>query len=171
MNLKTRLAVGLTSAVITLVAGHEGLRLTGYLDPLGIPTVGYGHTGPGVKAGMKITQDEANEHLARDLNTAAATVRRCVTVPLTIGEMEAWTSFAYNVGPGRKGVKDGMCVLKSGAIPGHVKLLQAGKHYEACEKLFEWTMPGTNVHNGLKKRRADEYARCVSDLHRLQGKE
>jgi lysozyme len=99
-----------------------------------------------------------------DLKVAEATVRRCITVPLSQGELNAYTSFAYNVGPGKRGVKDGMCVLKSGAVPSHVRNAQAGRRRAACANLMQWTMPGTNVHRGLYARRVDEVAMCLHDL-------
>ena len=46
-------------------------------------------------------------------------------------------SFAYNVGPGKRGKKDGMCVLKSGATPRHVRRLNAGQHALACSSLMD----------------------------------
>lgn len=38
-------------ACVALVKSFEGCRLVGYPDVRGIPTVGYGHTGPEVKIG------------------------------------------------------------------------------------------------------------------------
>lgn len=134
-----------------------------YLDPLGIPTVCRGHTGPLTRQATVTTAD-CDKATVDDLRTAEATVRRCYTGPLTSGELNAYTSFAYNVGPGGKGRKDGFCVLKSGAVPGHLRLLRQGRPAAACSMLMQWTMPGTNVHKGLYARRVDEVAMCVHDL-------
>ena len=51
----------------TLIKHFEGCRLTAYLCPAGIPTIGWGHTGKDVTlahVGLKttITQAEADEH-------------------------------------------------------------------------------------------------------------
>ncbi len=41
---------------VNLVKEFEGLYLTAYICPAGVLTIGYGHTGPDVKPGMKITK-------------------------------------------------------------------------------------------------------------------
>ncbi|BAN92358.1 endolysin [Ralstonia phage RSB3] len=155
--------LGLTGA-FQLVDTFEGNKTSTYLDPLGIPTVCRGTTTGPLVGRKNVTAQECDEQTIKDIQVAAATVRSCVKVPLTLGEYSAWTSFAYNVGPGRKGVKDGMCVLKSGAVPSHLRLLNAGDSRGACKKLFDWTMPGTSVHRGLLARRTAEYSMCVRDL-------
>ena len=92
-------------------------------------------------------------------------MRRCTAgATLTEGEYNAWTSFTLNVGPGGKGVKDGFCKLKSGGTPSHIRFILAGDGARACKMLFQWTMPGTNVHKGLLNRRTAEYKVCVGDL-------
>jgi len=51
----------------------EGLRLTAYPDPLSGAepwTIGYGHTGPEVHAGLTWTLEEAEDALARDIANA-----------------------------------------------------------------------------------------------------
>jgi GH24 family phage-related lysozyme (muramidase) len=50
----------------------EGCRLVGYPDGGGVPTVGYGHTGPEVYVGMTITQTQAISMLSADIDEAAA---------------------------------------------------------------------------------------------------
>lgn len=55
------------------VKKHEGLRLDAYNDSLGILTVGYGHKvlpGDNLKLGSKITQKQADDFLAKDLQSA-----------------------------------------------------------------------------------------------------
>lgn len=166
---------GLTGAS-NLITTYEGYSAKVYLDPLKIPTICRGTTsGPLIAKGVA-TEKECDEATLKDIQTAAATVKRCAPVDMTLGELNAWTSFAYNVGPGKKGKKDGFCVLKSGKQPSHLRyLLRPGStipdRMAACKMLMSWTQPGTVVHNGLKKRRTEEYAMCVRDLLALQGKE
>lgn len=50
----------------------EGLRLVGYLDGGGVPTNGYGHTGPDVYVGQTITRDQADAWLNDDAEAHAA---------------------------------------------------------------------------------------------------
>ena len=162
-------AAALAAASLTpafdLVDKFEGNRNTVYLDPLKIKTICRGTThGPLVAKGVA-TDAECDLATLEDLKTAAAIVTRCTAgATLTNGEYNAWTSFALNVGPGGKGVKDGFCRLKSGAVPSHIRLMLAGKPRDACKMLYQWTMPGTVVFNGLLNRRTAEYKVCVGDL-------
>lgn len=158
-------ALGLGGAY-TLVDKHEwtGRETAVYRDPVGIPTICIGHTGPLTKIGRRATPQECTAAALKDLEVAYATVQRCVKVPLTDGEKQAWTSFTFNVGPGAKGVKDGMCMLKNGNLPTHVKLLNAGKPKEACAMLMQWTKAGGVQYRGLVTRRIDEVTYCLKDL-------
>lgn len=49
----------------------EGLRMTAYLDGVGIWTLGYGHTA-GVEAGMTCTLNQADEWLIEDIHVATS---------------------------------------------------------------------------------------------------
>ena len=81
---------------------REGCRLVAYLDSVGVPTIGIGHTGragpPIVATGMTITQAEADAILARDLKSFEFAVNRAVTVPLTQNQFDACVSLAFNIG-------------------------------------------------------------------------
>lgn len=153
---------GLTGA-FHLVDKWEGNRTTVYKDVIGIKTICRGHTGPLVNKGT-VTQDECDRATYDDLVIAKRVVESCVTANLTDGEWSAWTSFALNVGPGKKGVKDGMCVLKNGNQPTHLKLLNSGRNYEACQMLMKWTNAGGQFTRGLYNRRVDEVRVCIKDL-------
>ncbi|OYX29412.1 MAG: hypothetical protein B7Y99_13215 [Caulobacterales bacterium 32-69-10] len=84
------------------VAEHEGLRLESYADPGGVWTVGYGHTGPEVHAGLRITAVKARAWLGEDLEAAAArlqaVVRRDAIEALSEGQYAALLSFVFNLG-------------------------------------------------------------------------
>lgn len=150
----------------TLVDQHEwtGRETTTYKDVVGINTICRGHTGRLAVPGYTATREECDKATVDDLLVAYNTVKSCVKVPLTPGEVSGWTSFAYTVGPGKKGVKDGMCMLKSGREPSHVRLLNAGKPAEACAMMAQWTKAGGKVYRGLERRRVDEMAYCYRDL-------
>lgn len=45
----------------------EGLRLSAYLDTVGVWTIGYGHTGPEVKRGLTWTREKAEAALVEDI--------------------------------------------------------------------------------------------------------
>lgn len=84
---------------INLIKEFEGCRLTAYLCPAGVPTIGYGRTA-GVKLGMKITQAQADEYLKQDLKKYEGYVNKYVKHTLTQNQFDALVSFTYNCGPG-----------------------------------------------------------------------
>jgi Phage-related lysozyme (muraminidase) len=87
---------------INLIKSFEGCKLTGYLCPAGVPTVGYGHTGAmdgkPVCKGMKITKTKAVELLKEDLEKFEKKVCKYPKYKWTQNEFDALVSFAYNVG-------------------------------------------------------------------------
>ena len=63
-------------------------------------TIGYGHYGPDVKPGMRITREKGEEILRRDLWKFERAVDRLVTTHVNDNRYAALVSFAYNVGEG-----------------------------------------------------------------------
>ena len=130
------------------VARHEGLRLVCYMDPAGVPTIGYGHTRTVTLAdvGKKIiTRDEALRLLKDDLAAAkhaAAAITGLSSGPVFIGV----TSFIFNLGPGAL----------------HGKSTQVGYHllmkdYEkAAEGMKRYVYAGGRRLRGLVRRREEE---------------
>jgi lysozyme len=54
-------------ALLALIRQFEGLRLAPYRCPAGVPTIGYGHTGPEVRLDMPpITAPVAEMMMRRD---------------------------------------------------------------------------------------------------------
>jgi lysozyme len=84
---------------IDLIKKFEGLRLTAYVCPAGVLTIGYGHTGSDVKPGMKIDEKEAERLLWQDTESAQQTVSSFVTAKINQNEYDALVSFVFNVGP------------------------------------------------------------------------
>lgn len=85
---------------IELIKQFEGLKLTAYRDPVGIWSIGYGHT-KGVKEGDTITREEAERYLRDDLATAEHAVSIYDSVyHWNQNEFDALVSFAYNIGAG-----------------------------------------------------------------------
>jgi len=82
-----------------IIKEFEGLRLTSYLCPAGVWTIGYGHT-KGVKKGMKIDQTEADRLLDIDLIDVARAIRKFVKVDLNDNQAQSLVSFIFNVGSG-----------------------------------------------------------------------
>ena len=158
-------------AAVELVKEAEGLRLTAYPDPAtgGAPwTIGYGHTGPDVRPGLRITQAQAEQLLQADLDTASAVVDRAVTVELADTQRGALTAFVMNVGAGRKAKgkdagKDGFVTLKSGQPSTLLRKLNGGDAAGAAAEFAKWTRGAGKVMPGLVKRRAAEAALFLSD--------
>lgn len=90
----------LTPECLALIKHFEGCRLNAYHDAVGVPTIGYGHTG-GVRRGVSITPQEADDLLRMDLDGAQADVLRCVKVPLNDNEYAALVSLAFNISRSR----------------------------------------------------------------------
>jgi lysozyme len=83
-----------------IVKDSEGCRLTAYRCAAGVLTVGWGHTGPDVTEGMKITQDFADLLLAADIRWAEKAVEKYVTVEITDNQFSALVSLVFNIGTG-----------------------------------------------------------------------
>lgn len=143
---------------LALIKEFEGLRLTGYVDPVGILTIGYGHTGPDVKKGQKITKEQAEALLMADIAEAAAIVDKHVTAPLSPLQRDAVISFVFNVGPGKKGKKDGFVELKKGGQSTLLKRLNERDYDAASLEFGKWVHAGGEVLKGLVRRRNAEQA-------------
>ncbi len=131
-----------------LIAEFEGCNLTAYKCPAGIWTIGIGHTSaagaPAVKSGMRITQTEADDILARDLVRFEDAVSRLVRVPINQNQFDALVSFAFNLGEG---------ALASSTL---LKKLNAGDYEGAADQFARWNKAGGKVLAGLTRRRAAE---------------
>lgn len=118
---------------------HEGLRTTAYQDVGGVWTVGYGHTGPDVKPNMVITEQRARELLRADIETAASAVRQSVKVPLTQGQFDALTSFAFNIGAGG---------FRNSTV---LQLLNQGDYDGAMQQLLQYDKARTGPNGELQQ--------------------
>lgn len=152
MSLKKRLAVGVLSLSATGligIASYEGFSEKAYIPINGdVPTIGFGST-EGVKMGDAITVPQALDRLRRDITVAESAISRCVRVPLSQGELDAYTSLAFNIGT------DAFC--RSTLV---VKL-NGGDYAGACEEIKRWVYAGGRRVPGLVARREKEYAACV----------
>ncbi|MFD1770856.1 lysozyme [Sphingobacterium suaedae] len=89
---------------LSLIKSFEGFYSKPYLDPVGIPTIGYGviKYPNGKKVTIKdapITEETASDLLAQLLEQAyEKEVSRLVKVPLNQNQFDALVSFTYNLG-------------------------------------------------------------------------
>ena len=146
---------GFMALAITIVAGFEGLYPKAYRDPVGIPTICYGHI-EGVRMGDTMTVQQCKDLLATDLVAYDKAMMACVKVPLSPQEHAAYLSFAYNVGTG------GWCKSTS------LRKLNAGDRLGACDGLLAWNKATKNgrkiVLPGLDRRRKEERILCRSGV-------
>ena len=128
---------------LDLIRRFEGCELSAYKCPAGVLTVGYGSTGPHVKPGMTITQDEADELLRKDVERFDRAVQSLAPTS-TQGQHDAMTSFAFNVG---------ITALEGSTL---LKMHRAGNYEAAAGQFRRWNRGGGRVLAGLTKRRAAE---------------
>lgn len=86
------------SPALDLIRMCEGCRLAAYPDATGIPTIGWGHTGPDVQLGQTITREDADDLLVEDVSRCAERVADLVAMSVNNNQFCAFVSFAYNVG-------------------------------------------------------------------------
>jgi lysozyme len=136
---------------LRLIADFEGVRLTAYRDPVGVLTIGWGHTGSDVTPGLTITRERALELLRQDVHKAEEVVVAAVKVPLTRGQFDALVSLTFNIG--------------AAAFRGSTLLreLNAGRYDRAAGEFDRWTRAGGRVLAGLVRRRAAERALFEKD--------
>ena len=143
---------------VALIKEFEGLRLEAYRDPVGVLTIGYGHTGPEVTWGMKITERWAETLLREDIRRFIPLIGRAVKVPINDYQVAALVSLVFNVGPGAKGRRSGIITLAHGGPSTLLRRLNAGD-YAAAAKAFEsWVFAGGMRMEGLVRRRKAERA-------------
>ena len=130
--------------LLDLVKSEEGFSATPYKDVAGVWTIGYGHTGVGVKDWPPMPESEAAELLAATLRYFESGVRKLVRVPLTRLQLVALTSFAYNLGLGALG--------RSTLL----RLLNAGDYEGAAAEFRKWRRAGGAIQPGLLTRRGKE---------------
>jgi lysozyme len=130
--------------------------LNAYLDPVGIPTIGYGSTynydaKRKVRLGDSITQEKAIEWLRRETKSIVPKIKALVKVPINQNQLDSLTSFVYNVGIG---------AFQSSTL---LRLLNSGAPKDQVAAQFDRWNKGTVrgekvVLPGLTRRRKEEKA-------------
>jgi lysozyme len=134
---------------LALIRQFEGCELEAYLCPSRVPTIGYGHT-LGVKLGMRIDQDRAEEFLRIDVRFAEHLVNSRVKVALTQGQFDALVSFVFNIANPEDQFTGENCML--------LRQLNAGDYAGAAGQFGRWVYGGGKALAGLVRRRAFEEA-------------
>lgn len=86
-----------TKVGVDLIKTFEGFRSKSYLCPASVWTIGYGST-EGIRKGLIITRDEAEQLLIKDLIRFEKHVNSAIYRPLKWHEFDPLVSFSFNVG-------------------------------------------------------------------------
>jgi lysozyme len=132
-----------------IVKKYEGKKLTAYLCPAEVWTIGYGSTyyedGKSVQRGQVITEARAEELLIHTLTKFNTEVKRLVKSTCNYNQIAALTSFAFNVGIN--------AFAKSTLLK---KVNINPKDQTIANEFMRWNKAGGRILNGLSKRRAEE---------------
>lgn len=136
-----------------LLMQREGCRLKAYKDSVGVWTIGVGHTSaagpPQVKAGMTITQAQAESIFADDVAEFEDGVSALLAgAPIEPHQFDAFVSLAFNIG--------------LGAFASSTALRQFldGAHDHAAEAILLWNKPPE-----IKPRRRGEHQQFLNLQH------
>jgi lysozyme len=135
----------INDAGLDLIKQAEGFSPSAYECPGGVMTIGYGHA---IKEDEefpdKITREEAEKLLKKDVEHAEEIVKRYVKKRLTRNQFSALVSFVYNVGEGN---------FRSSTL---LRYINKDKDYHAAAEFIRWRYANKVVLGGLVKRRLEE---------------
>jgi lysozyme len=129
---------------LALTKNFESCVLTAYADQGGVWTIGYGHTGPGVHAGMTITQAQADIFLESDVSGAVTCVNKLATAKINQNQFDALVDFVFNLG----------CASLS--ISQLLREVNSGNFSDAATQFLRWDHVKGVVVQGLLRRRQAE---------------
>lgn len=146
---------------LAIVKAYEGChkhigggRYKAYVDPVGVLTIGYGHTNhhpPKFDRDTVWDKAQCEEVLASDMERFERHVESLAKVPLTQHEFDALVSWSFNTGgPSRATLW---------------RLLNEGRKEEAASELKKWIKGGGRVLPGLVRRRLSEHLLFLGDLN------
>ena len=131
-----------TERLLTQLMVMEGLRLEAYEDAAGVPTIGYGHT-KDVRMGDRISEYWAKELLRDDIDEAERQVKE-LKVARNEAQLDALTSFVFNLGIGRLKESTLLRVIREGGSKADIKrefkrwVYAGGKRLKGLELRREW---------------------------------
>lgn len=133
----------------SLIEEFEGIKLTAYKCPKGIPTIGIGSTryedGRKVKLGDEISLEYAEILYEREIDKVRKEVDQLVVPNLTKNQEDALISFAYNVG---------ITAFKSSTL---LEKVNRDPYSNSIKREFmKWTTSDGRRLKGLIKRRKAE---------------
>jgi len=153
-NKKKIVAFLISAGLITGVVKHEGFRDKAYIPvPGDVPTVGVGFTkredGSPVQMGDTITREQADARLTKELWSYRTGIGKCIMVPVTENQADAFTSLSFNIGVS--------AFCKSTLT----RKLNQYDYEGACAEILKWDKFQGKPLKGLTNRRQDEYKKCM----------
>jgi lysozyme len=132
----------------------EGKRNVGYADRIAsrpIPTICYGHTGPEVRVGVRVSDSQCAGHLQADLRQHAAGAVQCAPrIAERIHVLAAVADFTFNLG------------VRSFCQSSAARLFNAGDFAGGCRALGRYIYAGGQVRAGLVTRRRHDINLCLT---------
>lgn len=146
--------LGLSAAISAafLIAPSEGYHNNTYLDPVGIITSCFGHTGPELRLNQRFTEEKCLDQFAEDLSEADRSVSKVIKVPLNTWQKAALISFTYNVGEDN---------LRTSTL---TKLFNQKEYDKGCDQLLSWVYAKKKKLKGLENRRKLERSMCLGQM-------
>lgn len=129
---------------LALIKESEGLRLKAYKCPAGVLSVGYGHTGKDVVAGMEISESRAVALLKQDLRVAE-TYLNSLCINFSQNQFDSLASWIYNLGVG----SFSKSTLRK-------KIVAKADDEAITDEIVKWVNAGGKPLIGLKRRRVKE---------------
>ena len=133
----------ISNSGLSLIKRYEGCKLAAYKDSVGVWTIGWGNTSH-AKAGMTITQQQADKYLVEDL----AVAEKCLNslgVTLKQNQFDALCSFIFNLGVGN---------FNSSTMKKYI--VAKCSDIDVTDQMVKWCNAGGRPLLGLKKRRVAE---------------
>lgn len=135
--------MNISDAGTDLIKSFEQCRLSAYLDSVGVPTIGYGHT-QGVSEGDICSQDDADAWLLSDLQDTEDCVNQALEQDVTQPQFDALCSLVFNIGCG---------AFKGSTL---LKMVNAGNIQAAAQQFLRWDRAAGRELAGLLRRREAE---------------
>lgn len=134
----------LVQKTMDFIKPFEGLSLKAYQDIVKVWTIAWGYT-KGVKKGMTVTPEQADELLSEEVSIAYNSLHRLTIVPLNDNQAIALTDFIYNLGSGA--FQRSTLRMK----------LNRGEFESAAKEILKWNKADGVAFKGLTRRRVAEF--------------
>lgn len=134
----------MSEIALDIIKKWEGYKAYPYQDAVGVWTIGYGTTEGVGPHSRPVTQDQAEQHIIREMVKIQVDIDTLVDVPLSENQNAALISFIYNLGVGN---------FRSSTL---LRKLNKGNYYGAAREFDRWIYAGGKVLTGLINRRKDE---------------